>query len=103
MMPSAERSRTILGLTLREDFQGRCLRGTAIELANENYTSATRIGAAEFLGIAYPTSDVTSAIEAIGPGHGQPVVLIGERSRGNSLVLAVLYHGCNNRVVTPSG
>jgi hypothetical protein len=45
----------MLGLTLREEFQGRRLKGTAIELANENNTGATQISAAEFLGITYPT------------------------------------------------
>ena len=32
----------MLGLTLREEFQGRRLKGTAIELANENNTGATQ-------------------------------------------------------------
>lgn len=90
----------MLGLTLREEFQGRRLKGTAIELANENNTGATQIGAAEFLGITYPTADVVSAMEAIGPGHGQPVVLIGERGQGKSHLLAALYHGFNSPEVT---
>ncbi len=47
----------MLGLTLREEFQGRRLKGTAIELANENNTGATQVSAAEFLGITYPTAD----------------------------------------------
>jgi hypothetical protein len=62
----------MLGLTLRDEFKGRRLKGTAIELANENNTGATQIGAAEFLGITYPTADVVSAMEAIGPGTGSP-------------------------------
>jgi hypothetical protein len=86
----------MLGLTLREEFKGRRLKGTAIELANENNTGATQIGAADFLGITYPTADVVSAMEAIGPGHGQPVVLIGERGQGKSHLLAALYHGFNS-------
>jgi len=90
----------MLGLTLREEFQGRRLKGTAIELANENNTGATQIGAAQFLGITYPTADVVSAMEAIGPGHGQPVVLIGERGQGKSHLLAALYHGFNSPEVT---
>ena len=90
----------MLGLKLREEFQGRRLKGTAIELANENNTGATQIGAAEFLGITYPTADVVSAMEAIGPGHGQPVVLIGERGQGKSHLLAALYHGFNSPEVT---
>jgi hypothetical protein len=90
----------MLGLTLREEFQGRRLKGTAIELANENNTGATQIGAATFLGITYPTADVVSAMEAIGPGHGQPVVLIGERGQGKSHLLAALYHGFTSPEVT---
>jgi predicted AAA+ superfamily ATPase len=90
----------MLGLTLRDEFKGRRLKGTAIELANENNTGATQIGAAEFLGITYPTADVVSAMEAIGPGHGQPVVLIGERGQGKSHLLAALYHGFNSPEVT---
>ncbi len=90
----------MLGLTLREEFQGRRLKGTAIELANEHNTGATQIGAAEFLGITYPTAAVVSAMEAIGPGHGQPVVLIGERGQGKSHLLASLYHGFTSPEVT---
>src|SRR4051812_11097056 len=90
----------MLGLVLRQEFQGRRLKGTAIELANENNTGATQIGAAEFLGITYPTADVVSAMEAIGPGHGQPVVLIGERGQGKSHLLAALYHGFTSPEVT---
>lgn len=90
----------MLGLKLREEFQGRRLKGTAIELANENNTGATQIDAAEFLGITYPTADVVSAMDAIGPGHGQPVVLIGERGQGKSHLLAALYHGFNSPEVT---
>jgi Protein of unknown function (DUF499) len=90
----------MLGLTLRDEFRGRRLKGTAIELANENNTGATQIGAAEFLDITYPTADVVSAMEAIGPGHGQPLVLIGERGLGKSHLLAVLYHGFTSPDVT---
>lgn len=90
----------MLGLTLREEFRGRRLKGTAIELANENNTGATQIGAADFLGITYPTADVLTALEAIGPGHGQPVVLIGERGQGKSHLLAALYHCFTNPEVT---
>ena len=68
----------MLGLTLREEFQGKRLKGTAIELANDNHTGATQITVGEFLEITYPTADVAGAMEAIGPGRAQPVVLIGD-------------------------
>lgn len=90
----------MLGLTLRQEFQGRRLKGTAIELANENNTGATQVSAGEFLGITYPTGDVIAAVEAIGPGQGRPVVLIGERGQGKSHLLAALYHGFTSPDVT---
>jgi len=82
----------MLGLTLRSEFQSRRLKGTAIELTNENNTGATQVSARDFLAITYPTADVVSAMDAVGPGHGQPVVLIGERGQGKSHLLAALYH-----------
>jgi hypothetical protein len=82
----------MLGLILREEFRGKRLKGTAIELANENKTGATQIPAKDFLEITYPTRDILKAIEAIGPGQGRSVVIIGERGLGKSHLLAVLYH-----------
>lgn len=92
----------MLGLTLRKEFQDRRLRGTAIELTNDKKTGATQVDAASFLDITYPTSDVIAAIDAIGPAHGQPVVLIGERGQGKSHLLATLFHGLTNPEVTAS-
>lgn len=82
----------MLGLTLRKEFQGKRLKGTAIELANEKNTGATQVPAAEFLEITYPSGDLLKAIEAIGPDQGRPLVLIGERGQGKSHLMAVLYH-----------
>ena len=82
----------MLGLNLREEFRGRRLKGTAIELANEKQTGATQRPASEFLEITYPSTDVLRAIEAIGPSKDKPVVLMGERGQGKSHLLAVLYH-----------
>jgi len=45
----------MLGLTLREEFPGKRLKGTAIELANDSNTGATQIAAQQFLEITYPT------------------------------------------------
>lgn len=83
----------MLGLTLREEFRGRRLKGTAIHLSNENNTGATQVGAADFLRITYPTADLLGAMETIGPDRGQPVVLIGERGQGKSHLLAAINHG----------
>ena len=82
----------MLGLSLREEFRGPQLKGTAIELANDKNTGATQVSASEFLKLTYPTSDVVSAIEATGPEFAQPIVIIGERGQGKSHLLAVLHH-----------
>ena len=69
----------MLGLTLRQEFKGRRLKGTAIELSNETNTGATQVSAQDFLEITYPTYDLLKGIEAVGPNQGRPVVTIGER------------------------
>src|SRR5262245_52184782 len=54
----------MLGLTLREEFRGRRLKGTAIELSNDNQTGATQIAAAQFLEITYLTEKGIKAARA---------------------------------------
>ena len=90
----------MLGLMLRKEFQGKRLKGTAIELANEKNTGATQVPASEFLEITYPTGDVLKSIEAIGPNQGRPLVLIGERGQGKSHLLGVLYHALSDDETT---
>ena len=90
----------MLGLKLREEFQSRRLKGTAIELSNEAKTGATQIPAADFLGITYPTHDLLKGIEAVGPNQGRPVVMIGERGLGKSHLMAALYHALTNANAT---
>ena len=82
----------MLQLTLRQEFQKRRLKGTAIELANSSNTGATQISASEFLEITYPSADALGAIEAVGPGQTRPLVLIGERGQGKSHLMAMLHH-----------
>jgi hypothetical protein len=77
----------MLGLILREEFQGRRLVGTAIDLA-----AATQGAAADFLRITYPTVDVLKTIEATAPDQGRPVILVGERGQGKSHIMAALCH-----------
>jgi hypothetical protein len=86
----------MLGLTLRDEFRGKRLKGTAIELSNETNTGATQIAAQEFLAITYPTHDLLKGIEAVGPNQGRPVVVIGERGLGKSHLMAALYHAVND-------
>lgn len=86
----------MLGLTLREEFRDKRLKGTAIELSNDANTGATQIAAKEFLEITYPTHDLLKAIEAVGPNKGRPVVVIGERGLGKSHLMAALYHAVHD-------
>ena len=92
----------MLGLKLREEFRGRRLKGTAIELSNDSNTGATQIAAADFLSITYPTHDLLKGIEAVGPNGGRPVVTIGERGLGKSHLMATLYHAVNDANSTRS-
>ena len=90
----------MLGLTLREEFRGKRLKGTAIELSNDSNTGATQIAAKEFLEITYPTHDLLKGIEAVAPDQGRPVVVIGERGLGKSHLMAALYHAVNDPAST---
>jgi hypothetical protein len=90
----------MLGLTLRDEFRGKRLKGTAIELSNDTNTGATQIAAQKFLEITYPTHDLLKGIEAVGPNQGRPVVVIGERGLGKSHLLAALYHAVNDAAST---
>ena len=90
----------MLGLTLRDEFKGRRLKGTAIELTNKNNTGATQISATDFLRITYPSHDVLRTIEAAGPSQGRPVTLKGERGQGKSHLMAALYHALTDHEAT---
>lgn len=90
----------MLGLTLREEFRGRRLKGTAIELLNDYKTGATQLTAKDFLEITYPTHDLLKAIEAVGPNQGRPVVIMGERGLGKSHLMAALYHAVSDTDAT---
>jgi len=90
----------MLGLALRDEFRGKRLKGTAIELSNDSNTGATQIAAQTFLEITYPTHDLLKGIEAVGPNQGRPVVVIGERGLGKSHLMAALYHAVNDAAST---
>ncbi len=90
----------MLGLTLRDEFRGKRLKGTAIELSNDSNTGATQIAAQQFLEITYPTHDLLKGIEAVGPNQGRPVVVIGERGLGKSHLMAALYHAVSDAAST---
>ncbi len=90
----------MLGLNLRPEFRSKRISGTMIELSNAQNTGATQRPAAEFLEISYPTTDLLSAIEAVGPKNDRPVVFIGERGQGKSHLMAVLYHALTDQAAT---
>ena len=90
----------MLGLTLRNEFLGRRLKGTAIELTNKNNTGATQIAASDFLRITYPTTDLLKTLEAMGPDHGRPITLKGDRGQGKSHLMAALFHALTDNNVT---
>jgi energy-coupling factor transporter ATP-binding protein EcfA2 len=90
----------MLNLQLRDEFKGRRLKGTAIELSNDANNGATQIPAQQFLAITYPTQDLLKGIEAIGPNQGRPVVVIGERGSGKSHLIAALYHTVHDPIST---
>ncbi len=90
----------MLGLTLRDEFKGKRLKGTAIELSNDANTGATQIAAKSFLEITYPTHDLLKGIESVGPNQGRPIVAIGERGLGKSHLMAALYHAVNDTAST---
>jgi hypothetical protein len=79
----------MLGLTLRKEFQGRRLKGTAIELANEKKTGATQIPARDLLDITYPTGDLLKSLETIGARTG-PTSCAHRRTRTGQVPLHVL-------------
>lgn len=77
----------MLGLSLRQEFLGRRLKGTAIDL-----NDAVRGSARDLLELTYPSSDLLKALEAVGPEQARPVVLLGNRGLGKSHLMAVLHH-----------
>jgi hypothetical protein len=100
MRRTLEGENTMLGLQLRDEFKGRRLKGTAIELTNKNNTGATQIPATDFLRITYPSTDLLKTLEAAGPGKGRPITLKGERGQGKSHLMAALYHATTDKSAT---
>ena len=87
----------MLGLKLRSEFQKKRLKHTQIEL--EDIHEWTAEG---FLAITYPSTDLLKTLEALAPGEGRPVVLIGERGKGKSHLMVALHHAIQNPSVLSS-
>jgi energy-coupling factor transporter ATP-binding protein EcfA2 len=81
-------------LELRQEFQGRHMRGTAIELSNRQNTGwAQSQNASAILEITYPSSDVRRALEAVSTSSsGKSVVMIGQRGSGKSHIMALIHY-----------
>jgi hypothetical protein len=86
--PDTARRTIVLELKLREEFRGRRLKGTTVDFTNQAQTGALQVPAVEFLKITYPSFDLLKTIEATGPDHSRPVVLLGARGQGKSHLMA---------------
>lgn len=83
----------MLNLKLRDEFVGSHMPGTAIALRRRDRSGAAEQGPEQILGITYPTADVQTALRALGTDRSRhPVVLLGERGRGKSHIMAVMHH-----------
>jgi len=83
----------MLGLKLRDEFLGTHMPGTAISLRTGDNQGAAQQSADRILNITYPTADVQTALKAISSKrHGRPIILMGERGRGKSHIMAVMHH-----------
>ena len=83
----------MLNLKLRDEFLGQQMPGTAIELRRSDNKGAAQRGADYILSITYPTADVQTALRQVGTGRAKrPIVLMGDRGRGKSHIMAVAHH-----------
>jgi transcriptional regulator with AAA-type ATPase domain len=91
-------------LELRQEFQTRHMRTTAIELSNRQNTGwAQRKNAADLLEITYPTGDVRRALDAVSSAAaGKPIVMIGQRGSGKSHIMALVHHSFGSPEVVES-
>lgn len=83
----------MLGLKLRDEFLRDHMPGTAISLRTSDNQGAVQKSPEYILSISYPTADVQTALKAIcAKRNGRPIVLMGERGRGKSHIMAIMHH-----------
>ena len=83
----------MLGLALRDEFRTDQMRDTAITFHRDDHSGALDIAPRAFFEITYPSLDMQKALEAISQKPaGRPVVLLGERGRGKSHIMAAQHH-----------
>ena len=93
----------MLGLRLRDEFLGAHMPGTAISLRTSDNQGAAQKTPEYILSITYPTEDVQIALKAISAKKsGRPIVLMGDRGRGKSHIMAVMHHGIQSPDVVES-
>ena len=97
------RETTMLGLKLRDEFLEASMPGTTIALRTNDNQGAVQKSADYILSITYPTADVLTALKAISVINSKrPVVLMGDRGRGKSHIMAVMHHGIQSPEVVES-
>ncbi len=83
----------MLNLKLRDEFLGSQMPGTAIALRRKDNTGAAQRDPDFILSITYPTADVQAALRALSSNRPlRPIVLMGDRGRGKSHIMAVMHH-----------
>lgn len=93
----------MLGLKLRDEFLGAHMPGTAISLRTNDNQGAAQKSPEQILSITYPTADIQAALKAISTHNtGCPIVLIGNRGRGKSHIMAVMHHAIQSPMVVES-
>ncbi|RLB78014.1 MAG: hypothetical protein DRH24_15195, partial [Deltaproteobacteria bacterium] len=93
----------MIGLKLRDEFLGSHMTGTAISLRTSENQGAAQKPAEEILKITYPTADIQTALKAISDKRsGCPIVLMGDRGRGKSHIMAVMHHAIKSPDVVGS-
>ena len=89
----------MLDLKLRNEFLGTHMPGTAIALRTSDNKGAAQQDPNHILALTYPTADVQTALKAISIKHsGCPIVIMGDRGRGKSHIMAVMHHGISSPV-----
>ncbi|NOQ46595.1 MAG: DUF499 domain-containing protein, partial [Desulfobulbaceae bacterium] len=93
----------MLGLKLREEFLGDHMPGTAISLRTSDDQGAAQKSPDYILSITYPTVDIQTALKSISSKRsGRPVVVMGDRGRGKSHILAVMHHAIGSPDIVDS-
>ena len=84
----------MFGLKLRDEFLTAAMQETAVALHRADKTGALDIPSEDFFKITYPSIDLQKALYELGKQkkEGRPIVLLGERGRGKSHLMAAMHH-----------